>query len=86
MTDGGALAILEQAFGPVAQRLEQQAHNLLAVGSNPTRPILTIRYTRVAQRLERLFYTQEDVGSNPTAGTGDEGQGYGRYPTLRRIP
>jgi hypothetical protein len=36
---GKPLVVCEtQLVGPVAQRLEQQTHNLLVVGSNPTGP------------------------------------------------
>ena len=34
------LLYFHRAKGPVAQRLEQQTHNLLVVGSNPTGPTL----------------------------------------------
>jgi hypothetical protein len=29
-----------RTLGPVAQRLEQQTHNLLVLGSNPSRPTI----------------------------------------------
>jgi hypothetical protein len=35
-----AQAIFRNILGPVAQGLEQSAHNRLVVGSNPTRPTI----------------------------------------------
>ena len=40
---GCAKLALRTITGPVAQRLEQQTHNLLVVGSNPTRPTTLVR-------------------------------------------
>ncbi len=39
----GNTASVKKIRGPVAQRLEQQTHNLLVVGSNPTGPTRPIR-------------------------------------------
>src|SRR5579863_6122477 len=36
-------SMLNWAYGPVAQRLEQQTHNLLVVGSSPTGPTICRR-------------------------------------------
>jgi hypothetical protein len=38
-------------LGPVAQRLEQQTHNLLVVGSSPTRPTITPTWSSDGSRI-----------------------------------
>jgi hypothetical protein len=40
-----------QLQGPVAQRLEQHTHNVLVLGSNPSRPTSTVCYSRKTRNL-----------------------------------
>jgi hypothetical protein len=55
--------IASLSWGPVAQRLEQQTHNLLVVGSNPTGPTIPESYAKhyrsrpilVPRSFEQLF-------------------------------
>ena len=52
-----ALPLLDLTGGPIAQRLEQQTHNLLVPGSNPggpTNPHTVDKISKVLSRLQRV--------------------------------
>src|ERR1051326_3936419 len=73
---GKRYAKLERV-GPVAQRLEQQTHNLLVVGSNPTGPTKCAKnFLREVLRRDaaqdfgsRLRRRENATSSNPTGPT-----------------